>query len=395
MSTWAVVVMKSIFLIILAAVFPRLLIRAGAATTRSSRPPQQQVPCMFIFGDSLVDNGNNNGILTLARANYMPYGIDFSRGVTGRFTNGRTTVDVLAQLLGFSDFIPPYAITRGSALLRGVNYASGAAGIRDETGNNLGDHLSMNRQVQNFASTVEQLRRYFMRGNSRSSSTTTLVDNYLSKCIFYAGMGSNDYLNNYFMPQYYTTSLDYSPKSYADSLLRDYSHQLKQLYNLGARKIVVSGVGEIGCIPYEIARIDNNNNNDNNNRTDRCNQTINKSIEMFNSGLVKMVDRYNRGELPGAHFVFVNTQHISKNIVNHAKSYGFKVLDKGCCGVGKNNGQITCLPLQLPCENRDEYLFWDAFHLTEAANIILAEKAYGSKLCSDVYPMNIRQLVRM
>ena len=27
--------------------------------------------------------------------------------------------------------------TRGPALLRGVNYASGAAGIRDETGNNL------------------------------------------------------------------------------------------------------------------------------------------------------------------------------------------------------------------------------------------------------------------
>ncbi|KAG9456892.1 hypothetical protein H6P81_001400 [Aristolochia fimbriata] len=75
--------------------------------------------------------------------------------------------------------------------LRGVNYASGVAGIRDETGNNLGDHLSMNRQVQNFASTVEQLRRYFMRGKSRNTSTTTLVDNYLSKCIFYAGMGSN------------------------------------------------------------------------------------------------------------------------------------------------------------------------------------------------------------
>ncbi|KAK8959311.1 GDSL esterase/lipase [Platanthera guangdongensis] len=38
-----------------------------------------QVPCFFIFGDSLVDNGNNNGLLTLARANYMPYGVDFPR----------------------------------------------------------------------------------------------------------------------------------------------------------------------------------------------------------------------------------------------------------------------------------------------------------------------------
>lgn len=54
-----------------------------------------QVPCFFIFGDSLVDNGNNNDMLTLARADYSPYGVDFPQGATGRFTNGRTFVDVL------------------------------------------------------------------------------------------------------------------------------------------------------------------------------------------------------------------------------------------------------------------------------------------------------------
>ena len=42
-----------------------------------------------------------------------------------------------AQLLGFPNYIPPYERTRGPALIRGVNYASGAAGIRDETGTNL------------------------------------------------------------------------------------------------------------------------------------------------------------------------------------------------------------------------------------------------------------------
>ena len=56
-----------------------------------------QVPCFFIFGDSLVDNGNNNGMLTLARANYRPYGIDFPGGPSGRFTNGRTYVDALGN----------------------------------------------------------------------------------------------------------------------------------------------------------------------------------------------------------------------------------------------------------------------------------------------------------
>ena len=66
-----------------------------ACNSQPQQPQQLQVPCFFIFGDSLVDNGNNNGLLTLARANYGPYGIDFPQGATGRFTNGRTFVDVL------------------------------------------------------------------------------------------------------------------------------------------------------------------------------------------------------------------------------------------------------------------------------------------------------------
>lgn len=42
-----------------------------------------------------------------------------------------------AKLLGFHGFIPPYASTRGQALLAGVNFASAAAGIREETGRQL------------------------------------------------------------------------------------------------------------------------------------------------------------------------------------------------------------------------------------------------------------------
>lgn len=56
-----------------------------------------QVPCYFIFGDSLVDNGNNNQLTSLAKANYLPYGIDFPGGPTGRFSNGKTTVDVIGK----------------------------------------------------------------------------------------------------------------------------------------------------------------------------------------------------------------------------------------------------------------------------------------------------------
>lgn len=62
-----------------------------------SRNHHPLAPAFFIFGDSLVDSGNNNYIPTLAKANYLPYGIDFGFP-TGRFCNGRTVVDYGGKL---------------------------------------------------------------------------------------------------------------------------------------------------------------------------------------------------------------------------------------------------------------------------------------------------------
>lgn len=59
---------------------------------------EPEVPCFFIFGDSLSDNGNNNNLATLAKSNYRPYGIDFPDGPTGWFCNGRTAVDFIGEL---------------------------------------------------------------------------------------------------------------------------------------------------------------------------------------------------------------------------------------------------------------------------------------------------------
>lgn len=56
---------------------------------------RESVPAMFVFGDSLIDNGNNNDLPSFAKANYFPYGIDFNGGPTGRFSNGYTMVDAI------------------------------------------------------------------------------------------------------------------------------------------------------------------------------------------------------------------------------------------------------------------------------------------------------------
>lgn len=59
---------------------------------------ESQVPCLFVFGDSQCDSGNNNNLATTTKSNYRPYGIDFPKGPTGRFTNGQTAVDFTSTI---------------------------------------------------------------------------------------------------------------------------------------------------------------------------------------------------------------------------------------------------------------------------------------------------------
>lgn len=65
---------------------------ALAAPTASASPR-----AFFVFGDSLVDNGNNNYLITTARADAPPYGIDFPTHMpTGRFSNGLNIPDIIS-----------------------------------------------------------------------------------------------------------------------------------------------------------------------------------------------------------------------------------------------------------------------------------------------------------
>lgn len=58
-----------------------------------------EAKAFFVFGDSLVDNGNNNYLITTARADAPPYGIDYpSHRPTGRFSNGLNIPDIISKV---------------------------------------------------------------------------------------------------------------------------------------------------------------------------------------------------------------------------------------------------------------------------------------------------------
>jgi anaerobic ribonucleoside-triphosphate reductase len=90
----------------------------------------------------------------------------------------------------------------------------------------------------------------------------------------------------------------------------------QQLYDLGVRKAAIVGLGQIGCIPYELARLNNSTN-----KNTTCNENINKAISMFNTGVLQIVKRFNI-EKPGAKFIYVNTVESSKDLISNAATYG-------------------------------------------------------------------------
>ena len=95
---------------LLAAIATAVLIRrvCCAADAPAAAPANQtRPPALFVFGDSIVDPGNNNALTTLIRCNFPPYGQDFpGHNATGRFSNGRVPSDIVGTNAAHAHDIP-------------------------------------------------------------------------------------------------------------------------------------------------------------------------------------------------------------------------------------------------------------------------------------------------
>ncbi|CAA0839281.1 GDSL esterase/lipase [Striga hermonthica] len=332
---------------------------------------------MYVFGDSLIDNGNNVPFVTsVAKAKYWPYGIDFDKGPNGRFSNGKILVDYIGELLGLP-LIPSYADTdvNGDNIMYGVNYASAGSGILQDTGDHFGRVIPLREQISNFENTLNQLE---------DQMQTEDLSNYLAKAIVFLGMGANDYLNNYIFPLGHESSKSYSPQDYADHLVKQYEGHIMELQKLGLRKFFIAEISPIGCIP---SRLDQSKV-----PPGECESRSNNLVQMFNSRLKPLVNQLN-SENPGSIFTLGGCFEIFLNLRANADAYGFTVKDKPCCGVGINKGKSLCVPNAEPCFNREQYLFWDDAHPTQAVNRILGHWIFNSTTYS--FPVSIQKLAEM
>lgn len=345
-------------------------VKAAAGQMSSARPS-----ACFVFGDSLVDVGNNNYIVTLATANHPPYGIDYPLGPTGRFSNGRIVPDLLAEKIGIAH-APPYLAptTKGPAILQGVNFASAGAGILDSTGYEYIGRIPMNQQLQYITNTRAQIVE--LVGENQTEAI-------FANALFIVNMGTNDYDNNYLLTGS-TTSIKYNPQQFQDLLISTYAQQLTTLYNLGGRKFMVCGVGPLGCIPSQIVQNSLNQNG-------QCVEFINAYVQGFNAALRPMLQQLT-ATLLGATFTYANSYDLGMSYINNPGTYGFATVDDACCGLGPYKALIPCFEGVSYCSDRRDHLFWDPYHPTEASNIFSAN-AFFSGGPEIMYPVNVQQLL--
>ncbi|XP_070671037.1 GDSL esterase/lipase At4g16230-like isoform X3 [Malus domestica] len=157
------------------------------------------------------------------------------------------------------------------------------------------------------------------------------------------------------------------------------------LYNLAARKIMVNSVGLIGCSPFvkDIFFV----------AEGKCYDPFNQLAQMYNKKLKSLIVELNK-DLDGAKFVYVDTYKTTEDIIQKFVSYGFVDATSACCSFfGRHGGLFGCSPFSKVCPDRSKYVFWDSFHLTDAANLVTAKYMMEGNL-TYMFPMNVRQLVQ-
>ncbi|XP_052879231.1 GDSL esterase/lipase EXL3-like isoform X2 [Gossypium arboreum] len=279
-------------------------------------PKNVTVSAVFVFGDSIVDPGNNNNLPTIAKGNFLPYGRDFKDGPTGRFSNGRVPSDLIAEEFGVKGLVPAYLDpkTQLQDLLTGVSFASGAAGYDPLTAKTA-NVIPMSGQLELFKECIKKIK-----GGVGEERAATII----------------------------------SEAIYID------------LYGLGARRIGLLGLPPIGCVPSQ-RTIGGGKNRD-------CYEAENQLAIAYNAKLSGVIDSLKAVyTLPDTKLIFLDIYYPLLSLIQNPAKYGFEVATKGCCGTGLIEASIFCNPTSIPlsCPDASKYVFWDGYHPSEKAYKIL------------------------
>nr|KYP38585.1 GDSL esterase/lipase EXL3 [Cajanus cajan] len=287
------------------------------------------------------------------RANRKPYGRDFLDGKpTGRFCNGRIPSDLLVEILGIKEALPPYLDPnlKIEDLLTGVCFASAGTGF-DPLTVKLASVISAEDQLKMFQEYIGKLQE------AVGKEKTALI---LAKSIIVISMGSNDIAGTYFASPF--RRFEYNVEEYTSLLINSSSNFVQELYKFGARRIGVLGLSPIGCVPLQ-RTLEGGPERD-------CVKSINEAAIIYNTKLTSSLEALSIS-LPKARLVYLENYNEFNEIIQHYNELGFEVADSACCG----GTELVCGPLALTiCKDDAKYVFWDSYHPTDRTYSMVVSK---------------------
>ncbi|KAL8201992.1 hypothetical protein R6Q57_011139 [Mikania cordata] len=325
-------------------------------------PKNASVSAVLVFGDSFVDQGNNNYVTTLGKGNYLPYGSDFMGGKpTGRFSNGKTLPDFLAEALGVKEYLPAYLdpLIKDKDLQTGVSFASGGSGF-DPLTTTITTAIPMSVQLDMFKEYIQRLKR-----NIEEEAANNIITN--SVVVVVAG-------NNDLFLSYQIRKLQYDVPAYSNMIAKIVLKFIQEIHTLGVRRIVIFSAPPIGCLPEVRTLYGGLQRN--------CADQENIGAQLFNNILKEQLQLW-ATSYPESRVAFIDYYNSMLSIIKNPLEYapfgcanrllflGFDVADRGCCGTGTIEVIYLCNILTPTCSDRSRYFFWDGFHLTEKGNSII------------------------
>ncbi|KAK1317631.1 GDSL esterase/lipase [Acorus calamus] len=313
-------------------------------------------PAIIVFGDSSVDAGNNNFVDTVLRSDFAPYGRDFKGGeATGRFCNGRLATDFISEAVGLRPTVPAYLDPAHGIedFAIGVCFASAGTGYDNATSDVLGS-IPMWKELEFFKEYRRQLQTYM--GRRRAALT-------LRYALYIISIGTNDFLENYYLLP--VRSSTYTIEEYQDFLIRLAEWFIVDIYRLGARRIALTALMPMGCLPLErtVSALTGGG----------CSEEYNKVAAQFNAKQMALVEKLNV-MLPGLRLIYSDVHRVYTEVMRRPASFGMENVENGCCATGLFEMGYTCNRWNpFTCPDADKYLFWDAFHPTEKMNKITSD----------------------
>ncbi|KXG32429.1 GDSL esterase/lipase LIP-4 [Sorghum bicolor] len=334
-------------------------VSAAAASGFSCRPGSR--PVLFNFGDSNSDTGG----MAAARGWHLtrPEGRAFFPRPTGRFCDGRLTIDFLCESLNIS-YLSPFLKALGSNYSNGANFAiAGAATLPRDV------PFALHIQVQEFL---------YFRDRSLELSDQGLsgpIDAQgFQNALYMIDIGQND-VNALLSNLPYDQVIAKFPP-----ILAEIKDAVQTLYSNASKNFWIHGTGALGCLPQKLA-IPRKNDSD----LDQygCLKTYNRAAVAFNTALGSLCDELSV-QMKDATIVYTDLFPIKYDLIANHTKYGFDKPLMTCCGYG---GPPYNYDFNKGCQSKDvtacddgsKFVSWDGVHLTEAANAVVAKAILSSQ----------------